>query len=90
MIQYHIMKNIKVGQKVRIGKSAKCILALENFYLEREVTKPVLGRVAKVIKITEFREEPAVHLKFRTSKPIESGDIRSEFTFFPVSVLRRA
>lgn len=80
---------IKVGQKVRIGKSAKCIEALENVYLDREFVTPVLGRTAKVIEILSFSNAPAVHLKFRSAKPIPPGSIKHRSIYWPVSVLRK-
>lgn len=82
------MKNVKIGQRVRIGKSAKCIEALDNYYLDKEIVKPVLGRIARVIEITEFNNEPAVHLKFRATKAIPPGNIKAPDIYWPVSVLR--
>ena len=80
---------VKVGQKIRIGKSAKCIKAFENYYLDREGVKPVLGRIATVIALTHFNSEPAVHLKFRSKFANQPGDIRSPDIYWPVSGLRK-
>lgn len=79
---------IKVGQKVRIGKSAKCIKALENFYIDIEA-KPVLGRIATVREITTFEGMPAVHLNFRNKHRNEPGHITNPTIYWPVSVLRK-
>ncbi len=76
---------VKVGQKIRIGKSAKCVKALENFHLDREDLPPVLGRVAFVREITTYDSLPAVHLNF----PGKAAGIRIPDIFFPVSVLRK-
>lgn len=81
---------VKVGQKIRIGKSAKCVNALENFHISEEESKPALGRVAFVREITTYESMPAVHLNFPGSKA--SSDIRdnsSYDTYWPVSVLRK-
>lgn len=76
---------IKVGQKIRIGKSAKCINALVNFHLSQEDLHPVLGRVAFVKELTTYETAPAVHLNF----PGRPTGIRDPNIYFPVSVLRK-
>lgn len=81
---------IKVGQKVRIGKSAKCIEALESFDLTKHDVKPALGRIAFVSEITTYNSMPAVHLNFPGKK--SSFDIRdnSDYnTCWPVLALRK-
>lgn len=77
---------IKVGQRVRIGKTQKCISALHNFYLDDpKALKSVLGRVARVLEVTTFKNEPAAKLSFR--RPDE--DFRSSNLFYPQSVLQK-
>lgn len=80
---------VKVGQKIRIGKTPACRKALSSFYLDTYGLESVLGRLAVVQEITTFNEQPAVHLTFRTTKPIKSGSIKDPNLFYPVAALRK-